>query len=118
MKIAFLHYHLKTGGVTTVLKQQLNAVGKQCETLVLAGSLPQGPFPADVALIPELAYSSEYKKPFEPETVATKIAKTIREKFNGPCDVLHVHNPTLAKNIQFLDILNALQKRTQHSLGT
>jgi hypothetical protein len=29
MKIAFLHYHLKTGGVTTVLKQQLVAIGKK-----------------------------------------------------------------------------------------
>ena len=27
MKIAFLHYHLKTGGVTTVLRQQINAIG-------------------------------------------------------------------------------------------
>lgn len=111
MKIAFLHYHLKTGGVTTVLKQQLNAVKKTCETLVFSGLPPQGQFPADFALIPELAYSSEYKNTYDPDTVADTIFKTIRNKFNGPCDVLHVHNPTLAKNKQFLDIIKSLQKR-------
>jgi len=26
MKIAFIHYHLRTGGVTTVLRQQVEAL--------------------------------------------------------------------------------------------
>ena len=30
MKIAFMHYHLKTGGVTTVIKQQLEALDQHC----------------------------------------------------------------------------------------
>ena len=37
MKIALMHYHLKTGGVTTVIKQQIRAVRGICETLVLTG---------------------------------------------------------------------------------
>lgn len=111
MKIAFLHYHLKTGGVTSVLKQQLRAVAKTCETLVVAGLPPKGRFPADVVVIPELSYSSDFKKTYDPNSVGDRVEKTIRNKFNGPCDVLHVHNPTLAKNKQFLDVLKSLQKR-------
>ena len=111
MKIAFLHYHLKTGGVTTVIRQQIEAVGKNCVTMVFAGSPPQGQFPANLFIIPELAYSSEYKKPYDPDEVADKITKAIQSRFNGPCDVLHVHNPTLAKNKQFLDMVRSLQKR-------
>ncbi len=33
MKIAFVHYHLKTGGVTTVIKQQIQSIQPTCEVL-------------------------------------------------------------------------------------
>ena len=109
MKIAFMHYHLKTGGVTTVLKQQLNAIGKKWQTLVLTGLPPETPFPANFVHIPELGYSSQYKKQIDPDNVADSIINAICNTFNGPCDVLHVHNPTLAKNKHFLKILKSLQ---------
>ena len=111
MKIAFLHYHLKTGGVTTVLKHQLDAIGKKWQTLVLTGLPPEKPFPAEFVHIPELGYSSQFKKKIDPDNVAESIIDAIRHKFSGSCDVLHVHNPTLAKNIRFLEILKSLQKR-------
>lgn len=110
MKIAFIHYHLKTGGVTTVLKQQLAAIARQADTLVMAGDSPEVPPAAAAVTIPELGYTSEYKTGWNPSTVARTIIKTIYAKFNGPCDVLHIHNPTLAKNRQFLKIIKILQK--------
>jgi hypothetical protein len=110
MKVAFIHYHLKTGGVTTVLKQQLTALPDQWPALVLTGMPPQASFPAPWEHIPELAYSSDYKGRFEPDHVARKILDTIHARFNGSCDVLHIHNPTLAKNQQFIGILNSLQQ--------
>ena len=111
MKIAFLHYHLKTGGVTTVIKQQLAAIGKKWQTVVFTGLPPAEPFPADFVYIPELGYSSQYRSNFNPDDVAETIFHAINQKFKGQCDVLHVHNPTLAKNRRFLEILNSLQKR-------
>lgn len=33
MKIAFIHYHLKTGGVTSVLKQQVETLRDVCDVL-------------------------------------------------------------------------------------
>jgi hypothetical protein len=111
MKVAFIHYHLKTGGVTTVLKQQLRALPDHWSTLVLTGIPPQGAFPAPWDHIPELAYSSQYDGRVDPDDVARTILETIHTRFNGPCDVLHAHNPTLAKNHQFLGILNSLQKK-------
>ena len=106
-----MHYHLKTGGVTTVLKQQLDAIGKKWPALVLTGLPPETSFPADVVHIPEIGYSSQYKKPIDPEDVAESIINAICNKFNGLCDVLHVHNPTLAKNKHFLEILNLCRKK-------
>jgi len=111
MNVAFIHYHLKTGGVTTVLKQQLGAISDRCQTLVLSGLLPEGSFPARVIQIPGLAYSSQYKGTVDPEDAARAILEAIHTRFNGPCDVLHVHNPTLAKNNHFLKILKSLQRK-------
>jgi len=111
MKIAFIHYHLKTGGVTTVLKQQVEALREECEVLVLSGEPPDISFPADSVHIPGLGYDSESQKIYKPEEVADDIIKAVFSRWNNGCDVLHVHNPMLAKNINFLKILKALQKR-------
>ena len=111
MKIAFLHYHLKTGGVTTCLKQQVDALKNDCDMFVITGEKPEGVFPVDTFHIPELAYSAPYPKPINPQDIADAVIKAIQTRFNGPADVLHVHNPLLAKNINFLKILKAIQKR-------
>jgi hypothetical protein len=110
MKIGFMHYHLKPGGVTTCLKQQVHALKDHCEVLVIAGEKPEGEFPADTVIIPELAYSSLYPEPVHVQDVATAIIDAIQIRFKGPCDILHVHNPMLAKNKKLLQILKALQK--------
>jgi len=111
MKIAFLHYHLKTGGVTTCLKQQAAALKDDCDLFVVTGEKPEDAFPVDSVHIPQLAYSTVYRKPFDPQDIAGDIIDAIQTRFNGSCDILHVHNPILAKNKNFLQILNALQKR-------
>ena len=111
MKIAFIHYHLKTGGVTTVLKQQIKAIQNSCDTFVLTGSDQESSFPVDTVFIPGLGYDSFSKKKPPPHEVAESIISAISAKFGSKCDVLHVHNPTLAKNTNFLNILSELQKR-------
>jgi hypothetical protein len=110
MKIAFIHYHLKTGGVTTCLKQQLKALKSHCDMCVITGELPPDVFPAKTIYVPELAYSSVYRKPYAPEKVAAKVIQKIRTHFDGPCDIVHVHNPLLAKNSKFLWFLKLLQQ--------
>ena len=109
MKIAFIHYHLKIGGVTTVLKQQLAAVTPPDEALVLTGDPAETRLNADIIHLPELGYSTDRKSTFSAVGVARQILKAIRDRFNGPCDVLHLHNPTLAKNWQFLEVISSLQ---------
>ena len=112
MRIAFAHYHLKTGGVTTVLRQQIEAVKNDCEILVLTGELPDSPFPADIKLIPGLAYyDRSSQKIFNPKKVAESIINAIHSKWKEGCNILHVHNPLLAKNKIFLKILHELRKR-------
>jgi hypothetical protein len=111
LKIAFIHYHLKTGGVTTVLRQQVESILDTCDLLVLSGDPPESPFLCDVVHIPGLGYEIPGRNPMDPERIATAIIEAIHLKWNNGCDLVHVHNPTLKKNANFLKILNVLKKR-------
>ncbi len=110
MKIAFVHYHLKTGGVTTVLKNQVAAIHGVCDTFVLTGDRAATTLPCKVVEIPELGYDQPFGSPPAADRVAERVLKALYEKWPGGCDVLHVHNPTLAKNRQFLQIIKRLQQ--------
>ena len=123
MKIAIMHYHLKPGGVTTVIRRQISALkslyGKDVEILVITGEAPQDfkndrrdvDAPYDLAVIPGIGYDKVSHKPNSPEVTARFIIDVMRRKWpEKGCDILHVHNPTLAKNRFFLNILKILQK--------
>ncbi len=82
-----------------------------CDPLVLTGGPPESSFPCDTIYIPGLGYDIFNRDRVEPENVAAAIIKAIHLKWKGGCDLVHVHNPTLAKNRNFLKILNALKER-------
>ena len=109
MKIAFLHYHLKTGGVTTVLKRQVSALQGSCETLVLTGDRAGTVLPCRVVEIPGLTYDHPDIASPTPETTAGEILKALSHMWPGGCDLLHIHNPTLAKNQHFIRCIKQLQ---------
>ena len=109
MKIAYLHYHLKPGGVTTVIRQQIDAVKDFCEILVITGSPPTDVFPAETIVIPGVGYSQPDSDLPPPEKIAQAIINAIHDRWETGCDLLHVHNPLLAKNKNFLKILSVLR---------
>ncbi len=109
MKIAFLHYHLKTGGVSTVLKRQVSALKDRCEVLVLTGDRADTVLPCRVVEIPELGYDHPDIPSSAPKSTAERIVKTLSDMWPGGCDVLHIHNPTLAKNQNFIGCIKQLQ---------
>ena len=110
MKIAFIHYHLKTGGVTAVLRHQVEALRDTCDMLVLTGEIPESSFVCDTVHIPGLGYDRQDQNRSAPQDIAASITRAINLKWESGCDLIHVHNPTLAKNRNFLKILKALQK--------
>ena len=109
MKIAFVHYHLKTGGVTTVLRHQINALAGRHETLVLTGDRAGARLPCPVVEISGLGYDRPGSAPVSSAEVADQTIAAIHKFWPTGCGILHVHNPTLAKNRQFLKILNHLR---------
>ena len=108
MKIAFLHYHLKTGGVTTVIRQQIAAIRNDCDTIAIAGETPPE-FPVHITAVPGVAYNHKSTPSSSPEVTASQIIDSIKKQWPEGCDILHVHNPLLAKNKTFLKVLKILQ---------
>ncbi len=111
MKIAFMHYHLKPGGVTTVLNHQVKAVSSFGESLLITGELPGDHIYKDAVTLPGIAYDTVKSRAFDPHQVAADILSAINFRWRDGCDLIHVHNPTLAKNRDFLIILKELQKK-------
>jgi hypothetical protein len=112
LNLVYVHYHLKPGGVTTVLRHQVQSLPSGTPALVLSGEPPSTAFPAPVAVIEGLGYDGTPGTEKQPVAVAQSIAQTIDRHFNGSekDTLLHIHNPTLAKNTKFLDIIRHLQK--------
>ncbi len=111
MKVVYIHFHLKTGGVTTVLTQQVNAVQKDAEVLVIAGTPPENPVAADVSVVEGLGYDSSPADLHRAKSIADSIIDAIFRKWKNGCDLIHVHNAILAKNKNLLAVIRLLQQR-------
>jgi hypothetical protein len=110
MKVAIIHYHLKTGGVTTVVRHQVTALQRVCETLVVTGDRAEARMDCDVVEIPDLGYDRPQRSALSPDRVARQVLKAIETVWPHGFDLLHIHNPTLAKNRHFLQIIKRLQQ--------
>jgi len=115
MNIVFIHYHLKTGGVTTVIKRQIEALRNDCQVLVITGETPDEALPFDTVTLPDLGYDNRVVSPSayreKPENIAQSVVDAIYSKWKNGCDLIHVHNPTLAKNRNQIKILKALKQK-------
>lgn len=113
LKVAFLHYHLRAGGVSTVIRHQAAALQNDCETLVVTSNNPGDAAAAgtDVSPVPLAAYDNEIHREFSAAELAKDIFTAIKQKWPEGCDLLHVHNPTLAKNRKMLAALEILRDK-------
>ncbi|OGS37052.1 MAG: hypothetical protein A2293_01275 [Elusimicrobia bacterium RIFOXYB2_FULL_49_7] len=108
MNIALLHYHLRPGGVTTVIQlqhQTLTMHGHR--VLVLTGEAPTLPFNGEVTLLSAAGYGANAS--FTPDMLARQIREACDRAFKGKCDLLLVHNPLLRKNDRLIPALKMLQ---------
>ncbi len=109
MRIALVHYHLRTGGVTRVIRDQVEALAGIAETMVIAGEAPKGPLPCPAAVVPALAYDRDRAGPVDAAAAARAIAEAARSVWPGGASLYHFHNPTLGKNRRIAAIIGRLQ---------
>jgi hypothetical protein len=121
VRIAFIHYHLRSGGVTSVILNQAQSLIEAGEdALIITGEgklevpgLPQ-------VLVEELRYDNarETAPDLSPEglkqrgeQLADAITAAMKAHWGREADILHVHNPLIRKNSALIQALNILQQR-------
>jgi glycosyltransferase involved in cell wall biosynthesis len=109
MNIAILHYHLRTGGVTTVIRRQVEALGPACRVIVITGEAPADDFPCDTHVIPSLAYDVDRMDNHGPDETARSLEQLLKRVFPEGCDILHIHNPTIGKNRHLIPVIARLR---------
>lgn len=93
MRIAIVHYHLRGGGVSTVIRQALRSFRQESHEAVLITGDEQPPEFARV-FVQGLGYDSK----IEPEELCRRLRQAALQAFHGPADLWHFHNHALGKN--------------------
>ena len=104
LRIAIVHYHLRPGGVTSVIRQAVSALENENGRIaVLAGSSagPDMPGSAHYAVVDGLNYAATAQPPCSPDMLAERLEETARQALGGSPDIWHIHNHSLGKNCAF-----------------
>ncbi|MFP3042137.1 glycosyltransferase family 1 protein [Treponema primitia] len=121
MRIALIHYHLRRGGVTSVIMNQAQALMEAGEdVLVIAGEGEPSIPGLKRVLVEELRYDRD--REISPGTSGEELTKRAAEladaivlaakaHWGQEPDILHVHNPLIQKNSALLRALHILQER-------
>jgi hypothetical protein len=110
LKIVLVHYHLRTGGVTRVMRDQAAALAGRAQVMIVSGEPAPGPMPCPVALVPALAYDRDRAGAVDPRAAARDIVAAVRATWADGASLYHFHNPTLGKNRASSAIVRALQE--------
>ncbi|HUX42769.1 MAG TPA: hypothetical protein VMV83_16500 [Rectinemataceae bacterium] len=120
MKVAQLHFHLRRGGVASVMLHQVRSLAESeedVETVLVVGAPPEAKAPVPCIVVPGLDYDSLAKEeagnPTDAESLADDIEQAVSRAFPGGCDLIHVHNPLIRKNRRLLGALRRLRERGQ-----
>ena len=100
MRVAIVHYHLQTGGVTRVIQHAVHALRARGEqTVVLAGEAPDPPLPdlGAVRVVDGLGYDQEGAAANE-QALLERLLAAAEDALGGAPDLWHIHNPGLGKN--------------------
>lgn len=106
MNIVFIHYHLKPGGVTTVLKDQVAAFRKHCFCCLISGETEGNDFEVPVYTASSLAYKDSYEGREVSLKAAEEILGIVRDHTDGEEVLFFFHNTTLGKNPHMTEIVS------------
>ncbi|MFH0908348.1 MAG: glycosyltransferase [bacterium] len=108
LRVAIVHYHLRPGGVTTVIERAVAALqAHDVQTVVLCGAEPGPERAGTVRTVPGLDYDDDG----DPAGLADALLDTAREALGGEPDILHVHNHAVGKSGLLPCALHELARR-------
>ncbi|MBN2322475.1 MAG: hypothetical protein JXQ30_01975 [Spirochaetes bacterium] len=116
LKVAFVHHHLRRGGVSKVISQQIGALGGLVRPLLVTGEAPEQSPPYAVEVVAGLAYDRDRTDRDTPKEIAGRLESAVFGHFGGRADILHFHNPTLGKNKDFIAVIDILKSGGHRTL--
>jgi glycosyltransferase involved in cell wall biosynthesis len=116
MRVALVHYHLQSGGVTRIICHLQKALDqRQIKTVALTGRQPALQGGGDYRVIPGLQYEAD-----RPAISAAELAAQMRTEaaaaLGGPPDLWHVHNHSLGKSLVLPVALELLARQGERLL--
>lgn len=106
-RVALVHYHLRPGGVTTVLREAAAALaGRGISCAVLAGEPPAevAAWTCPVRAVPGLDYGAQQS----PAALRADLDAAAASVFGGSPDVWYVHNHSLGRSLPLLGAVEQL----------
>jgi len=113
MRIVFVHYHAKSGGVTRVMENALVGLSQTSldyDALVLTGHEPPEDCMLPVTVVEGLGYAEPGIAP-DPVQLANRMEELAIRFFGAKPDLWHIHNSTLGKNPSVPDAIVELASR-------
>lgn len=110
MRIAIVHFHLQTGGVTRVIQHACAALAAAGHSVVVLSGEPAqqpGSLAARIEVIPGLGYE-ERRQPLDARALQQAMEQAAKRALSAPPDLWHVHNHCLGKNLALPDALCGL----------
>ena len=100
LRIAIVHYHLRPGGVTTVIAaavEALHAAGARTAVLT-GGPAPEPRLLEQHVLVDGLNYAAAENGSVQPTVLASRLRDAARQALDGPPDLWHFHNHSIGKS--------------------
>ncbi len=109
LKVAIVHYHLRGGGVTQVIRHTAAALtARGARVVVLSGEPPAAPF-AEARMVEGLGYA-ETGSDLQPDALCKRMREAAHSALGGAPDVWHLHNHSLGKNPALTAVVSLLAR--------
>ena len=116
MRVALVHYHLQSGGVTRIICHLQKALHQRgIKTVALTGKSPALQGGGDFRVIPGLQYEAD-RPAISPSELAAQMRTEAAAALGGPPDLWHVHNHSLGKSLVLPVALELLARQGERLL--
>jgi glycosyltransferase involved in cell wall biosynthesis len=116
MRVAIVHYHLQSGGVTRIVCHLQKALAQRgVQTAALTGKPPAFQVNGRFRVIPGLQYEAD-RPAIAPAELAAQMRREATRALGGPPDLWHVHNHSLGKSLVLPVALRQLADEGEHIL--
>jgi glycosyltransferase involved in cell wall biosynthesis len=120
MRVALVHYHLRRGGVSSVIRHQARSLRDAgVDVLLITGEAAPEDVDIPYAQVENLGYDKPEdrngvdgdRREKAAEQLAAAVTAAMERRWGEAADIVHVHNPLIQKNALLIPALKILNSR-------